>query len=819
VKTIFLASEVEVRFKMRTHKVTLVLCSLAAFVLAGSIRAGEEPPKPEPAKKAWQQLRPDRLIADNALVYLCCPDAANARQVFERTALSGLLAEDEVAAPIAAAFEKLRDAYLKGDGLRTAPELEHRADEIALLKQLWPLLDGQVALAVDAEMVAGSATPRFLLIASMASEDRQRELSLLMEKYRYSQTTNPHTLDSNGHVGAYDICRIENTEMGLHESWAFVENLFVYGQGKRMVEDAVERYSLKNGAGTLALHGGYQNALREVGRDEQNRDALVYLQVDGSALIKNFAPGNDSLKALIAAAAEAQRPHLALGLSASDGTQAALRERILFRPVTGAPAPLGHGALKAATARFAQNDTLFYCATQGKLAEACQVFAQSFSRLLPPGQASLEQRLQGLLGVEKETDLWSKLDIFKGELGLFVSYVPQPAVKFDVQEILEMFQYVAVVEMDRDANEVEFRKLMDRIEGATKQTYVTMPVGSATVHYQKGAAPHEEKDAGGPGVLGLLPNLVAPAQEQGAAPFFLCYAQVDLDEAGAPPRKFLLLADNLNALRKAIMQTRAPRTSLAEDTRFKELAASFRATRRQLAYLDLNKVADIYGSLLPRFINQEAFNKLPAAAIFQAHLFPGALACSPASDGSGFVVETSSPVGALPLLGLAGLTAWPLIINQEKAAVSQEMDAKFKQLGLGLQLYSADFDRFPQQLSELYPNYIKSLTVFEPPFRRNVLKTPQDIDNPALSNLVYVPRRSLQGLGSEILLYEKEPTCLVEKTSEGPQLFYHVVTLDGKKTWLTKQALDLRLGGKVDYVTPLLGSGDQPGAAEAKNKK
>jgi hypothetical protein len=100
-----------------------------------------------------------------------------------------------------------------------------------------------------------------------------------------------------------------------------------------------------------------------------------------------------------------------------------------------------------------------------------------------------------------------------------------------------------------------------------------------------------------------------------------------------------------------------------------------------------------------------------------------------------------------------------------------------------------------------------------------VLKTPQDIDNPALSNLIYVPRHSLQGLGSEIILYEKEPTCLVERTSEGPQLFYHVVTLDGKKTWLTKQALDLRLGGKVDYVTPLLGSGDQPGAAEAKNKK
>ena len=59
------------------------------------------------------------------------------------------------------------------------------------------------------------------------------------------------------------------------------------------------------------------------------------------------------------------------------------------------------------------------------------------------------------------------------------------------------------------------------------------------------------------------------------------------------------------------MQARLPRSSLAEEPRFKELAGSFRPSRRILNFVDLNKLVDIYGSLLPRFISQETFNKLP----------------------------------------------------------------------------------------------------------------------------------------------------------------------------------------------------------------
>ena len=373
---------------------------------------------------------------------------AKARLAFERTALHELLAEDEIGTPVLAAFDKLRDVYLKGDGLCSPAELERRGDEVTLVKQLAPLLDGQVALALDAEMAAGAHTPRFLLVASMSSEDRQRELTMVMEKHRYSQTTNPHSQDFNSQVGAYEVCRIENTDLGLYEAWAFVENLFIYGQGKRIVEDAVERYSAKNSAGSLALHGGYQNAYREVGRDEQGRDALLYLQVDAAALIKNIInlmPGNELLKTRRRSrgVAEAQRPHLAVGLTVSDGGHAAIKEKSFSRLLAKdkLPAP-GAEALKAVTARFAQNDTLFFLATQSKLMEALY---PHFKRLADPEKEECAEEIGG--DAQRRNGIFRLL---RPAAGREVRY-PGTAGNFPVRGRL--------MELDRDLNEVEFNEL------------------------------------------------------------------------------------------------------------------------------------------------------------------------------------------------------------------------------------------------------------------------------------------------------------------------------------------------------------------------
>jgi hypothetical protein len=447
-----------------------------------------------------------------------------------------------------------------------------------------------------------------------------------------------------------------------------------------------------------------------------------------------------------------------------------------------------------------------------KLAETYRNFMQGFAlgaRATVGGYSGLDQNLKLLLGAQNDAELISKLEMFKGEIAAFVSYVPQAMLRLDnAQDFLETFQFVLAVELDRELNEVEFQNLMAKIETGTKQPYVSAPCGPFTIRYQKGAAPREERDPkSGTNPLGLLANLGGAVHDATNLPFFMCYARVDIDaEAGAPARKFLLVSDSMNALRKAITQSRAPRSSLSEDGRFKELLRSFRESRFEVYYADLTKLVDIYAALLPALsrtnaLSRETLNKLPSANTLRSHLFPMGTARSIVADPEGCLIETYSPTGTLPLIGLAGLAAWPLAVEKERQHVSSQVDQKFRQVMLGLHLYAADFDRFPLQLSEIYPNYVKNLSTFESPFKRNQLKTPQDIDNPELTNMIYIPGRSLQGLGTDLMLYEKDPTRLLQTRSEGSQLFHHVITLDGKKAWMSKSALDARLAGKVDIVT------------------
>ncbi|HYF47827.1 MAG TPA: hypothetical protein VEJ63_00360, partial [Planctomycetota bacterium] len=330
--------------------------------------------------------------------------------------------------------------------------------------------------------------------------------------------------------------------------------------------------------------------------------------------------------------------------------------------------------------------------------------------------------------------------------------------------------------------------------------------------YQKGAAPREEKGAN---PLGLFGGLGATVLDPTITPFFLCYARVELEgEGGAPARKFLLMSDSLNALRKAVQQSRAPKSSLAEDNRFKEMQKSLRESRYDFNFVDLSKLVDIYGVILPYMgrtglVNRETLNQMPSPNALRPHIYPMAWASSLVTDPEGVVVETYSPTGNLPLVTLLGLTAWPVIVDRQAEVVSRQIDQNYKKVMLGLHLYAADFDRFPQQLSDLYPNYVSDISVFESPFKRGELskdKTaqidPALLNNPEYTNMVYVPGRSLQDKGDDILVWEKEPTRL-EKTRDGSQLFHHVVTIDGKKAWLTRPGLDLRLAGRVDYITAM----------------
>ena len=840
---------------MRISRFTHWALWLCLFLAAGTVNfayaapAKDESPAPpvvkeEPPKKAWQQLKPERLVSDSAFIYVATPDFRKMRAALDRSALKGLLAEEDVAALLGASFDTMQDVYVTGDGTRSEPELRRRKDEIELLKKLAPLLDGQTALAIEGEGASAFLTqgtlPKFLLVAVMPAGDkglqRQAEIDEIMRKHRADETQDSHYKDFDGKTGPYAFQRVENPDIKVDETWAFVENLFVYGQGKKIVEDSIERY-LNNGAGSLSAHAGYQSAYKEVARDEKG-EALLYLQMDLRPMVKLNLLGSPDQ----AAEMEANRPHIAMGVMVADGEKAAIREKTFFR-VAKADQPKGGEPCAAVTARFAQNDTLFYTSAQSSLVDIYKHLAGNIKAApKPPAEAekdpkevvakdpkdpkdpnakdtkavpdaaSMLELLKSAFGVQNEAEVAAKLEMFKGEIGVIVSEVPQPALKMErLADYLEVFQPVFAIEVDSGVPEQNLKTLLAGIEAKTGRTYekASLPISNKIVFYQKEAAPGGEKSDALPG---LFLNLVNPSKTDAKnVPFFAAYSIVDIELDVGKQRKFLLLSDSVNALKKAVQQSQPKfaRTSLDQDKQFQTLLKSFRESRYTVGYLDLPRLLDVVNSALPRLTKQGLFRRddlarFPSPNVLRDHLFPMAWSNSVVAEPSGMLFEMSSPMGNLPMLGLFGSVAWPYINSNRRQTVSDEVDEKFKRIFLGLHLYAADKDRYPQQLSELVVgNYIQDLSVFESPFSRGMVKTPQDVDDPVKTNLIYVPGHSLMDEGGQILLYEKDPTRLIV-TGDGSRLWHHLLTVDGsnagkKRQSLPKASLELRLQGKPDY--------------------
>ena len=818
-----------------TKRVLCLVTVLSLWIVAApsSLWAASTDPKPDEnkpdaaePKKVWKQLRPDRLISESSSLYISVPDIGRAKSAFMRSAFHGLLSEDEILTPLVNTFNKTRDALVKGDGTLAEMDLRWRNDFLTHLTKLYPYIDGQAALDVE-----DFAKPfKFLVVISMppgdAGDERQRVLDNLFERYRFTLTTDPRFRDFDDVIDGYNIHRIENSDLQLVETWAFVENLLIYGQGKNVVEDAIHRY-MKNGAGTLSLHQGYQSAYNLVARDEHIgpdghphlEDSLLYIQVGKRAILQvlGLLPAGDN------APPNANEPSIAIGMQVGDGDNAPVRERILIKE---AP-PKITDPCRATTARFTPSDTLFYTGWNGNLENSygsIVAFVNGLKNDVLPalngtpkpaaGGVNFEQQLCAALKVGAPAQAAAALGIFKGEMSLMIAYVPQANVKVaKVADLLSDFTMVFAAELDSGiAGGQQFKNLMAGIENETGQPYLQAEYKANNqgymIRYQQGMLHGEEKKQGLP--MGLLQALSMPNVK--VLPFFAAYAIIDLDvETGAQARKFVLFSDSVDALKKALSQSGAVRSSLFEDKKFKTLVKSFRESY-QITYADLNRLVDVYAAALPILsktgaISREALAQFPNANLLNQHLYPMAAAQSVDADRDGVLYEFSSPTGNLTLAGMIGSVLYPAINEEKKKKVSGEVDDKFKRINVALQLYASDFDRYPLQLSDLHvPAYDHAqpneMSLFESPFKRNALAGPQDIDNPELTNLIYIPSRQIQGLAREIILYEREPTMLVKSTNEGSKLLYHVLTVDGKMTGLPRATLERRLGAKLDMGNP-----------------
>ena len=244
-----------------------------------------------------------------------------------------------------------------------------------------------------------------------------------------------------------------------------------------------------------------------------------------------------------------------------------------------------------------------------------------------------------------------------------------------------------------------------------------------------------------------------------------------------------------------------------------------------MLYVDLNKAVDVYSGLLPtvarcrlaqpRVCFGPAQSKRVEGASFPGWRWPKSLLTDPDAPSD---PRLSSPTGTLPMAGLIASLAWPAYKSAQQRTLSVDVETHLKQIMLGFELYAADFDRYPAQLSDLVPNYISEQdwkTIFESPFNRGALNVPTDIDNKDLTNLVYVANHSLYDLGRDIIVYEKEPTRLAG--TDSAKLLYHGLTVStGRSKACRRPALDRALAGKSQVVDT---NGARGGAFPAVNER
>ena len=70
-----------------------------------------------------------------------------------------------------------------------------------------------------------------------------------------------------------------------------------------------------------------------------------------------------------------------------------------------------------------------------------------------------------------------------------------------------------------------------------------------------------------------------------------------------------------------------------------------------------------------------------------------------------------------------------------------DLDRGLQQIGLGLQIYAAVFDRYPERLEELFPEYVPELRFFQSPFNPTGVKVQSDIEDKSKSNLALARRK------------------------------------------------------------------------------
>ena len=248
----------------------------------------------------------------------------------------------------------------------------------------------------------------------------------------------------------------------------------------------------------------------------------------------------------------------------------------------------------------------------------------------------------------------------------------------------------------------------------------------------------------------------------------------------------LLIASSVITLRKILVQMQDGQETLVSQSSFANAASFFDNDASSIGYIDIKGIVN---SLYAQLMNPQTAKTLgldiallPPVETVCAYIRP--MAWFTSSDNSG-EIKTSirGTLGPVILSTGAFIAIAPTLMEYHDAQRRENAKNRLKEINLGIQLYAADFDKFPRRLSDLYPTYIKELSTFESPSHEGQIKEKLHIDT--RSGLTYITGHSLQDLSNEILLFE-------DSRGYGG-IGRHIITINGRVKWMSEALFQMQI--------------------------
>ena len=654
-----------------------------------------------------RRLRVAQVVPKDALLYATIADLSQLRNASRELALAKILAEPAVSSRLSGALDALRGSArdAPGEGLMGFIRMALSANvDYSPMK---PLFRKELALVGLSPRREGGDVR--LAVVAVVGPNRQPLTEVIDDLIgeiidRHPQTTHAppeergETKIRGLRVGSYQIC------------YAFYENLLIVGTGKGTVGELIDTCA----AGEAKQLAGDPEFKKT--RDDLGKGALLFYRINlGEGMTKSLRSlVPEEAGDTVGAATGVLGAGMLWGGVYADG--AAIRERMEIRTQAKATSMLASGGplpMPPRSLRYFSVDTVVYAAFSCNPAK--------FLEEVKKNKAALDAvpKMKGLTEAAAELGLADSLSAIGGELaaGVVIPHGRSAEVIVVLQvkrrDLLDKFEKAIVKGFgSRKFKEERFRRHIIR--------YVDAP-----------------KEAGEAGVGGMLMGELAYAR------------------ARQEGQEFLLIASGRRALRKAIRQSDFAKSCLAEKEDFKRCLGSVRPRWTRALYADAPRILDLLrGSISTGFgeAQGESLSGSDVAAALAPHLF-GLGVVSDQSANVSFQ-ESYGPVG--PVTGAAiGLVAALQAEAASKAPTTSADDAaNLARIGVGLQLYATDFDRFPSRLSELHDEYVGSLDYFNSSGGKGEVKTRDDVDTK--SDYVYVRGLRPTDLSSMIVAYTKE---------------------------------------------------------------